>query len=147
MNDRNVGKYLLKKYKLPKQDAIDLLGKLNYYYTLTHTLTHSVHISLTITNPSLYLSLCTYITHLLSYYISLSFTLCIDHLLTLFTTSLYPSLYDMNMSVDINPLNQYKDIGMLSHFLTEMGTIKSRKETGLNQKNQYFMSKAVKRAR
>lgn len=41
----------------------------------------------------------------------------------------------------------YKDIDMISKFVTEQGSILSREETGLSQKQQRQLAKEVKRAR
>jgi len=41
----------------------------------------------------------------------------------------------------------YKDTEMMSKFITEQGSILSREETGLSQKQQRELAKEVKRAR
>ncbi|KAJ3298990.1 hypothetical protein HDU79_003316 [Rhizoclosmatium sp. JEL0117] len=46
----------------------------------------------------------------------------------------------------MNPLDMYKNVRLLSHFVTEMGHIKPRTETGLGIVNQKRLSKAIKRA-
>lgn len=48
---------------------------------------------------------------------------------------------------DINPLHQFKDRGLMSLFVTEMGKIKPRSQTGLSAKSQRRLTKAIKRAR
>jgi ribosomal protein S18 len=47
----------------------------------------------------------------------------------------------------IDPLKDYKNVRMLSHFVTEMGFIKPRVETGLSMQNQKKVAKAIRRAR
>ena len=46
-----------------------------------------------------------------------------------------------------NVVFSYKDIDLLSKFITEQGSILTRDETGLSQKQQRNLAKAVKRAR
>lgn len=41
----------------------------------------------------------------------------------------------------------YKDVDLLSKFVTEQGSILSREETGLSQKQQRDLARAIKRAR
>ncbi len=41
----------------------------------------------------------------------------------------------------------YKDIDMLAKFITEQGSILSREETGLSQKQQRQLATEIKRAR
>lgn len=41
----------------------------------------------------------------------------------------------------------YKDVDALSRFITEQGSIFSREETGLSQKQQRQLAREVKRAR
>lgn len=41
----------------------------------------------------------------------------------------------------------YKDVGLLSHFVSEQGYIVGRAKTGLSQKQQRRLSQAIKRAR
>ncbi|KAJ2852687.1 hypothetical protein IWW36_000044 [Coemansia brasiliensis] len=47
----------------------------------------------------------------------------------------------------INPLKEYKNTLMLSSFVTEMGKIKPRYQTGLSAKSQRRVAKAIRRAR
>ena len=46
-----------------------------------------------------------------------------------------------------NEVIDYKDVELLSKFLTEQGTILPRRMTGLTTKQQTRLTKAVKRAR
>lgn len=46
-----------------------------------------------------------------------------------------------------NVIFSYKDIDMLSKFVTEQGSILSREETGLSQKQQRQLAVEIKRAR
>jgi small subunit ribosomal protein S18 len=41
----------------------------------------------------------------------------------------------------------YKDVGLLSRFVTEQGSIVPRAETGITQKQQRRLATAIKRAR
>lgn len=54
---------------------------------------------------------------------------------------------DILSELRIDPLKEYKNVAMLSHFVTEMGLIKPRTSTGLSLRNQGRMSKAIRRAR
>lgn len=47
----------------------------------------------------------------------------------------------------INPLNEYLNPELLSHFVTNMGKIMGRSQTQLTWKNQRRLGKAVRRAR
>ncbi|KAJ1929360.1 hypothetical protein IWQ60_001223 [Tieghemiomyces parasiticus] len=47
----------------------------------------------------------------------------------------------------INPLDHYKDANLLSQYVTVMGRIKPRSQTGLTNKNQRLVAKAIRRAR
>jgi ribosomal protein S18 len=47
----------------------------------------------------------------------------------------------------INPLNEYLNPALLSHFVTNMGKIMGRAHTQLTWKNQRRLGKAVRRAR
>lgn len=47
----------------------------------------------------------------------------------------------------INPLNEYLNPALLSHFVSNMGKIMSRSQTQLTWKNQRRLGKAVRRAR
>ncbi|KAF2151169.1 ribosomal protein S18 [Myriangium duriaei CBS 260.36] len=46
----------------------------------------------------------------------------------------------------INPLDHYKNFSIMSEYVTEMGRIKGRNETGLRPINQRRMAKAIRRA-
>ncbi|PSR97628.1 ribosomal protein S18 [Coniella lustricola] len=48
--------------------------------------------------------------------------------------------------VGINPLDHYKNFGMISEYMTNMGRIKHSSETGLRPVNQRKMAKAIRRA-
>ncbi|KAI8341305.1 ribosomal protein S18 [Chlamydoabsidia padenii] len=47
----------------------------------------------------------------------------------------------------LDPLHEYKNYRLLSHFVSDMGKILPRERTGLTAKNQRKLAKAVKRAR
>ncbi|KAJ1978690.1 hypothetical protein H4R35_001799 [Dimargaris xerosporica] len=47
----------------------------------------------------------------------------------------------------INPLNEYRDVNMLSQYVTEMGRIKHRRHTNLTNKSHRRIAKAIRRAR
>ncbi|KAJ1985395.1 hypothetical protein H4R34_000049 [Dimargaris verticillata] len=47
----------------------------------------------------------------------------------------------------INPLNEYRDVNMLSQYVTEMGRIKHRRHTNLTNKSHRRVAKAIRRAR
>lgn len=47
----------------------------------------------------------------------------------------------------INPLNEYLNPQLLSHFVTNMGKIMPRAQTQLTWKNQRRLGKAIRRAR
>jgi small subunit ribosomal protein S18 len=49
--------------------------------------------------------------------------------------------------IKINDVIDYKDVELLSKFLTEQGKILPRRVTGLTTKQQTRITKAVKRAR
>ena len=49
--------------------------------------------------------------------------------------------------IKVNIVKEFKNIGLLNHFLTEMGQIKPMSVTGLSVENQKRMVKAVLRAR
>jgi small subunit ribosomal protein S18 len=46
----------------------------------------------------------------------------------------------------IDPRKEYKNFSMMAEYVTEMGRIKHRNDTGLGPKNQRRMAKAVRRA-
>jgi ribosomal protein S18 len=50
-------------------------------------------------------------------------------------------------TLNIQPLKEFKNTSMLSHFITEMGHIKPNYKTGLDAAYQRQVSKAIKRAR
>ena len=54
---------------------------------------------------------------------------------------------DVLNELNIDPLKEYKNVRMLSHFVTEIGFIKPRIDTGLSTKNQKRVAKAIRRAR
>jgi small subunit ribosomal protein S18 len=58
-----------------------------------------------------------------------------------------PPKKDVLEQLDINPLNDYTNPALLSHFLTKMGHIKNGRENGLSAKNQRRVARAIKRAR
>jgi ribosomal protein S18 len=47
----------------------------------------------------------------------------------------------------LNPLHEYKNTAILSRYVSAMGRILPRSETGLTRKNQRRLAKAIKRAR
>lgn len=49
--------------------------------------------------------------------------------------------------ISINQKIDYKDIDLLTLFITEQGKILSRRETGVTVQQQRKLSKAIKRAR
>ncbi|KAF9167848.1 hypothetical protein DFQ27_009660 [Actinomortierella ambigua] len=49
--------------------------------------------------------------------------------------------------IGVNPLHEYKNAELLSHYITPVGRLMSREQTGLTAKNQRRLSKAVRRAR
>ncbi|KAJ3110865.1 hypothetical protein HK100_002880 [Physocladia obscura] len=53
---------------------------------------------------------------------------------------------DIFAALNVNPLDLYKNVKLLSHFVTDMGHIKPRTQTGLGIVNQKRISKAIKRA-
>ncbi|PSK46324.1 ribosomal protein S18 [Elsinoe australis] len=48
--------------------------------------------------------------------------------------------------LQLNPLDHYKNFSLMSEYITEMGRIKGRGETGLRPINQRRMAKAIRRA-
>ncbi|KAI8907248.1 ribosomal protein S18 [Gorgonomyces haynaldii] len=58
-----------------------------------------------------------------------------------------PAKFDVLKQLRIDPLKHYKNTALLSHFLTTMGQIKPRRETGLTLESQKRISKIVKRGR
>ncbi|KAJ3388045.1 hypothetical protein HDU92_001653 [Lobulomyces angularis] len=53
---------------------------------------------------------------------------------------------DYFMKTGIDPIKEYKNVGLLSLFVSELGMIKPSKDTGLNRINQRKLAKSVKRA-
>ncbi|KAG0224089.1 hypothetical protein BGW42_005651 [Actinomortierella wolfii] len=49
--------------------------------------------------------------------------------------------------IGVNPLDEYKNAELLSHYISPVGRLLSREQTGLTAKNQRRLSKAVRRAR
>ncbi|KAF9977650.1 hypothetical protein BGZ73_005366 [Actinomortierella ambigua] len=49
--------------------------------------------------------------------------------------------------IGVNPLHEYKNAELLSHYISPVGRLLSREQTGLTAKNQRRLSKAVRRAR
>ncbi|KAI8075657.1 ribosomal protein S18 [Thamnidium elegans] len=47
----------------------------------------------------------------------------------------------------LDPLNEYKNFRLLTHFVSDMGKILPRQQTGVSAKNQRKLAKAIKRAR
>ncbi|CAO3573037.1 unnamed protein product [Mortierella alpina] len=47
----------------------------------------------------------------------------------------------------LNPLVEYKNATLLSHYISPLGRLLSREQTGLSAKNQRRLTKAVRRAR
>ncbi|CAK4003995.1 ribosomal S18 [Lecanosticta acicola] len=54
--------------------------------------------------------------------------------------------FDVLDRLRINPIHHYKNFSMMSEYMTEMGRIKHRNETGLRPVNQRRMAKAIRRA-
>ncbi|KAF2227926.1 ribosomal protein S18 [Elsinoe ampelina] len=53
---------------------------------------------------------------------------------------------DVCDNLQLNPLDHYKNFSMMSEYITEMGRIKGRSDTGLRPVNQRRMAKAIRRA-
>ncbi|OJK00044.1 hypothetical protein ASPACDRAFT_120092 [Aspergillus aculeatus ATCC 16872] len=53
---------------------------------------------------------------------------------------------DVFDSLNLNPLTMYKNFSIMSEYMTPMGRIKHRNETGLRPVNQRKMAKAIRRA-
>ncbi|KAH9248904.1 ribosomal protein S18 [Batrachochytrium salamandrivorans] len=58
-----------------------------------------------------------------------------------------PPTEDVLKKLNIDPIKEYKNIQMLAHFVTTIGHIKPRIETGLTPENQRKVGRAIKRAR
>ncbi|KAJ2138329.1 hypothetical protein IW136_003178 [Coemansia sp. RSA 678] len=54
---------------------------------------------------------------------------------------------DPFVMLGVNPLVEYKNTVLLSHFVTDMGRIKPRYQTGLSAKMQRRVGQAIRRAR
>lgn len=48
--------------------------------------------------------------------------------------------------LSINPLNLYKNFSVMNEYVTDMGRIRPRSQTGLRPVNQRRLSKAIRRA-
>lgn len=55
--------------------------------------------------------------------------------------------FDFFKATNTNPIKEYRNIGLLSHFVSQTGKILPRKETGLCAKNQRMLKKVIKRGR
>lgn len=53
---------------------------------------------------------------------------------------------DVFDALDMNPLEHYRNFSLMSEWMTPMGRIKSRKETGLRPVNQRRIAKAIRRS-
>ncbi|EPQ67094.1 Bgt-4099 [Blumeria graminis f. sp. tritici] len=53
---------------------------------------------------------------------------------------------DIFDALDMNPLEHYRNFSLMSEWMTPMGRIKSRKETGLRPVNQRRIAKAIRRS-
>ncbi|KAL2217757.1 putative 37S ribosomal protein S18, partial [Thermoascus aurantiacus ATCC 26904] len=49
-------------------------------------------------------------------------------------------------ALNMNPLDQYKNFAIMSEYMTPMGRIKHRSQTGLRPVNQRKIAKAIRRA-
>ncbi|KAG0019772.1 hypothetical protein BGZ81_009607 [Podila clonocystis] len=58
-----------------------------------------------------------------------------------------PKPVDELKILKLNPLVEYKNATLLSHYITPLGRLMSREQTGLSAKNQRRVTKAVRRAR
>ncbi|KAK3825387.1 MAG: ribosomal protein S18 [Benniella sp.] len=58
-----------------------------------------------------------------------------------------PKPVDELKILKLNPLDEYKNAALLSHYITPLGRLMSREQTGLSAKNQRRLSRAVRRAR
>jgi small subunit ribosomal protein S18 len=54
---------------------------------------------------------------------------------------------DPFLQFGINPLKEVNNAKLLSAYVTSMGKIKSRNATGLTQRSQRLVGKAIRRAR
>lgn len=53
---------------------------------------------------------------------------------------------DIFDAVNVNPLDLYKNFAVMSEYMTSMGRIKHRRDTGLRPVNQRKIAKAIRRA-
>ncbi|KAL2915039.1 hypothetical protein HK105_205361 [Polyrhizophydium stewartii] len=58
-----------------------------------------------------------------------------------------PPVVDELKKLGIDPLKEYKNTQMLSHYVTTIGLIKPRSQTGLTAANQRKVARAIRRAR
>ncbi|WBW75369.1 mitochondrial ribosomal protein subunit S18 [Schizosaccharomyces osmophilus] len=58
-----------------------------------------------------------------------------------------PKRHDCFKAANRSPLEFWKNPVVLSNFITELGRIKPRADTGLSAKNQRLVSRAIRRAR
>ncbi|KAJ8325126.1 hypothetical protein O5D80_006091 [Batrachochytrium dendrobatidis] len=71
-----------------------------------------------------------------------------DRNLEMYTKKLdLPPSEDILKKLGIDPIKEYRNVNMLSHFITAIGHIKPRHKTGLTLENQRRVSRAIKRAR
>ncbi|KAF8925999.1 hypothetical protein EDD21DRAFT_387495 [Dissophora ornata] len=63
------------------------------------------------------------------------------------TYSSPPKPVDELKILNLNPLHEYKNATLLSHYISPLGRLLSREQTGLSAKNQRRVTKAVRRAR
>lgn len=54
---------------------------------------------------------------------------------------------DVFHQLDINPLDEVLNSGLITQYTTDMGRIKARRETRLTWRNQRKVGKAIRRAR
>ena len=53
---------------------------------------------------------------------------------------------DVLDQLGLNPIAEYKNFSMMAEYVTEMGRIQHRNQTGLRPVNQRKMAKAIRRA-
>ncbi|KAG0051410.1 hypothetical protein BGZ83_003796 [Gryganskiella cystojenkinii] len=58
-----------------------------------------------------------------------------------------PKPVDELKILKLNPVVEYKNAALLSHYISPLGRLLSREQTGLSAKNQRRVTKAVRRAR
>ncbi|KAI9368947.1 ribosomal protein S18 [Aspergillus egyptiacus] len=58
----------------------------------------------------------------------------------------HPPRTDAFDALKLNPLDAYKNFNIMSEYMTQMGRIKHRKNTGLRAVNQRKIAKAIRRA-